>query len=454
MTKILLTTLVLLLSSAPALAQGGGAERLPESGATATRPAAASDEKARRESFDIVWRTINDNHFDPTFGGVDWAQVRVRYEPLAMSARSDAEFYDVLRRMIGELKLSHFVIYPPGALQTDTGANDKPGQPAIRRGAAGLDLRIIDGRPVVTRVESGSAAERAGLRTGYVILKVGNRDMAEMVSRLARSEMSEAYRQAHMRGAALSALEGAAGESRRVTFLDEQDRQREATLTLLESTDEMSQPLGNFPAVPTQFESRRIGDVGYIRFNIWVASMMPKLREAVRALSDTRAIIFDLRGNPGGLGIVSMGLAGTLTDREFSLGTMTQRRGHMNFIANPQPNPYKGAVVVLIDNLSASTSEIFALGLQEAGRAVVVGEQSAGAALPSVFSRLPTGATFQYAFADFKTPKGVLVEGRGVLPDREVKLDRRSLLAGSDAQLEAALELARRRAATTPAPTR
>ena len=90
----------------------------------------------------------------------------------------------------------------------------------------------------------------------------------------------------------------------------------------------------------------------------------------------------------------------------------------------------------MIDNGSASTSEIFAAGMQELGRAVVVGERSAGAALPSVFLKLPTGALFQYAVGDFKTPKGVLIEGRGVQPDIEVKLNRRELLGGHDSQLD------------------
>ena len=62
-----------------------------------------------------------------------------------------------------------------------------------------------------------------------------------------------------------------------------------------------------------------------------------------------------------------------------------------------------------------------------------------GAALPSVFGKLPTGALFQYAIADFKTPKGVLIEGLGVKPDIEVKLTRRALLEGRDPQLDAAV---------------
>src|SRR5207248_10995492 len=54
---------------------------------------------------------------------------------------------------------------------------------------------------------------------------------------------------------------------------------------------------------------------------------------------------------------------------------------------------------------------------------------------------LPTGAILQYAFADFKTPRGNLIEGHGVTPDFSVRLNRRALLAGHDAQLETAINV-------------
>jgi carboxyl-terminal processing protease len=444
MTRFLLTAFALLLFP-PQAAQDSAPPAARSATAGGSAPAAV-----RRDTFDMVWRTVNDNHFDPTFGGLDWARLRTRYEPLALSADTDAEFHDVLRRMVGELKLSHFAIYPPGALDSPPADEAKKDEPSSKRGTAGLDVRFIGGQAVISRVEPGSAAERAGLSTGFVIRQIGERDLTPSAGRPRAGDLSESYRQARLRAALLSALDGAVGETRRVTFLDGRGRVRVATLALLESTAEMSEPFGNFPAMPTQFEARRFGEVGYVRFNIWVASLMPKLRGAVRELRDARALVFDLRGNPGGLGVMGMGLAGMLSDQELSLGTMTQRRGHTNFLVNPQPGPFLGPVVVLLDNLSGSTSELFALGLQEAGRIVVVGERSAGAALPSMFVKLPSGAVFQFAFADFKTPKGVPVEGRGVVPDVEVRLDRRSLLTGRDPQLEAALDIARRRAAAAP----
>jgi len=140
---------------------------------------------------------------------------------------------------------------------------------------------------------------------------------------------------------------------------------------------------------------------------------------------------------------MAAGIAGFLekqNNEDKSMGTMRMRSGYQRFAVFPQPNPYFGPVAILTDGGSASTSEIFAAGMQELGRAIVVGERTVGAALPSIFTKLPTGALFQYAIGDFKTPKGTLIEGRGVAPDVEVKLTRRSLLEGRDVQLEMAIE--------------
>ena len=78
-------------------------------------------------------------------------------------------------------------------------------------------------------------------------------------------------------------------------------------------------------------------------------------------------------------------------------------------------------------------------GLQEAKRAVVVGDSTLGAVLPSVVEALPGGAVMQYVVADFKTPKGILLEGRGVQPDKRVVETRAALRTGRDPVLDAAL---------------
>jgi carboxyl-terminal processing protease len=234
-----------------------------------------------------------------------------------------------------------------------------------------------------------------------------------------------------------------------VAYQDGRDRAAEATLDIERLKGEMSAPLGNFPSQYTEFEAKRLaGGVGYIRFNIFVALLRQRIYDAIRSMSDAPGLIFDLRGNPGGFGAMSSGIAGLLETRQTSLGRMNMRSGYQNFAVFPQEKPFQGPIVIIIDGLSGSTSEVFSAGMQENGRAVVVGETSMGAALPSFFQKLPTGARFQYAIADFKTPKGVLIEGRGVIPDVEVLLTRPMLLRGGDAQLNEALEQIRKRSAS------
>jgi carboxyl-terminal processing protease len=93
--------------------------------------------------------------------------------------------------------------------------------------------------------------------------------------------------------------------------------------------------------------------------------------------------------------------------------------------------------------------------MQENGRAIIVGQPSLGAVLPSVIEKLPIGARLQYAIADFKTPHGVLIEGRGVLPDVPVEITRGELLAGRDPVLEKAIsELVKRQSTTNRSASR
>jgi carboxyl-terminal processing protease len=158
-------------------------------------------------------------------------------------------------------------------------------------------------------------------------------------------------------------------------------------------------------------------------------------------------IVIDLRGNPGGLGAMVMGFGGYFVDSTRSLGTMRTRQVSLNFVINPRSSrangstvePYSGPLAIMVDAMSASTSEIFATGMQRIGRARVFGERSAAAALPALMERLPSGDVFVHAVADFTDPAGKRVEGAGAVPDETVPLTVAGLLAGKDAPLDAAV---------------
>ena len=393
--------------------------------------------QVRLDTFNKVWSTVNEKHYDLTFNGVDWAKVREEYLPKAQAAKSDEEFHAVLRQMVGELELSHFNIFP--SAPATVGTADVPG-------SVGIDVVMLEGRPVIERVLKGSPAEAAGLRTGFVIEAIDGKPVAERLKPLRDSlgsrAMGDGLRRMYLERAVESALSGKGGTKVAVGYLDAVDKPGSAELERQPYTGEMSEPFGNFPKQQVIFESRLLpGNVGYIRFNMWMAPQAAKIRAAVREFAKADAIVFDLRGNPGGLGGMAGGAAGLLTDKRLDLGSVRTRGGQANLVAYPQTEPYLGKIFILTDHGTGSTSEMFAAGLQEIGRATVIGDTTAGAVLPSVFEALPTGWTFQYVISDYRSPKNILIEGRGVQPDIKVAPTRAHLLAGRDPHLDAALKL-------------
>jgi carboxyl-terminal processing protease len=410
-------------------------------GAPVAAPSGETRDAIRQQTFEIVWRTVKEKHFDPAMVGADWDKALENYAPRAAAVKSDRELYLLLQEMLGLLRQSHFNIIPPESLTPDD-------QDETSSGGVGVDLRLIGGAPTITRAEPDSSASRAGLRPGFQIKQVGEKPVGEILAAFAKSSERTGIEYIRMTRAVLAAINGDPGSQVKIVYLDDQDRTRETTLMRERLKGELSPRFGNFPPQYTEFETKRIanssGYIGYIRFNIFTAPVIKKLNAAITGFNDADGMIFDLRGNPGGIGGIATTIAGRICDKPGSLGMMKMRNGELKFAYFPQENRYAGPVAVLIDGMSASTTEVFSSGIQEMGRATIVGERSAGAALPSFFQKLPTGALFQFAVADFRTPKGVLIEGRGVIPDVEARYDRASLLAGRDAQLEAAIEQIRK----------
>jgi hypothetical protein len=119
---------------------------------------------------------------------------------------------------------------------------------------------------------------------------------------------------------------------------------------------------------------------------------------------------------------------------------LTTRETELKLIINPRAKTYKGPVAILVDGLSASTSEFLAGGLQDIGRVRIFGTRTVGAALPSMIEKLPNGDGFQYVFGHYVSASGKALEANGVTPDQEVTHTREALLAGRDLMLEAAID--------------
>jgi carboxyl-terminal processing protease len=184
-----------------------------------------------------------------------------------------------------------------------------------------------------------------------------------------------------------------------------------------------------------------------IGFNVWMTPVNGPFQQAIDRFRGADGLVIDLRGNPGGLAAMIMGLAGYFLPDRQTLGVMKTRESELKFVSIPRlvdgsgrrVEPFDGPVAVLVDGLTGSASECFTGGLQSLGRVRVFGQTSMGQALPALFDRLPNGDVFIHAWGDFVTGTGVRLEGRGVVPDEAVPTTRADLLAGRDRPLEAAL---------------
>jgi carboxyl-terminal processing protease len=239
-----------------------------------------------------------------------------------------------------------------------------------------------------------------------------------------------------------SMVRGEEGATLRAVFLDGGNRDVALDLALSSPPGEMV-TFGNLP--PLHLEIRRsmaAPGIGCFAFDLWFdpPRLMDELQKALSDCRDCDGFIINLRGNIGGLGALAMGFGGWFVDRpDQKLGTLITRDSRLNFVLNPRPQPFTRPLAILVDEMSASTSEIFAGGLQDLGRARVFGTRTPGAALPSTVEILPNGDRLQYAFANYISAKGEALEARGVIPDEVVRPTRGALLAGTDPALDAAV---------------
>jgi carboxyl-terminal processing protease len=371
-------------------------------------------QKLRQRTFDVVWKTVNDKYFDPQFGGVDWAGVRLKYAPQVASSNTDAELVGLLSRMLSEIKISHLQILDLTTLAKQLGRAE------VTRG---VTFRDIGGQVVATRIVERSPAAKAGLQPGFVLTTIDGMPVAN--ARNAEADLADDT------------------DTHRLAVLDEADRTREVSLDYaLPAAEALVSETILGAGRHVLFESRQLaGGIGYIHFTNFIEPLKKKLPPAFEAMRTASALVIDLRGNSGGDTEAGLALASMLVDKETQLAIERFRKGDDYYYkAKPRKGAYQGPVVVVIDENSRSESEMVTAGLQTAGRVVVVGKTSRGEVMDATFQPLPIESiALLYPMALPRTTKGVVIEGHGVIPDIDVSLTRQELLKNRDAQLEAAI---------------
>lgn len=382
----------LVLVAAPAFAR--------ESSAAPDRERAAMN----RQVFDRVWTEVRGQYYDPRLHGVDWNAARRTYRPQALAATDDRHLYRVLDQMLDLLDDDHAGAAPPAVARRQDSLRE-------RRAALGLSLRpdgTGDGGYVIEQVRAGSPAADAGVDIGWRLAVVDASGWTP------EQDVIE-------------------GRPVTLAFFDADGAPRPMVLT-----PRVMEPLPPFVA------DRSRPGVVVLRVEGFEAGLGRWMGEQLADLPPDTDVVIDLRSNPGGRLLEADAVLSCFLPRDRPWAIRTPRSGRRitlktaggcGELAEPVPNP----VAVLVDGQSRSAAELTPAALQEARRAVVVGERTAGAVLISQETRLPDGGRLTLSRADFVTSGGVRLEKNGVTPDIVVARSRDDRGRGRDPALEAAL---------------
>ena len=376
------------------------------------RPAAAFTEEQRLVS--EVWRIVDRAYVDDTFNHQNWWQVRQKALQQPLMNREQA--YGVIQKMLASLEDPFTRLLKPDqyrSLQTNTSGELTGVGLQIAQGTAGELL-------VISPIE-GSPADIAGIKPRDRILKING----VATSQLTLDEAAE-----RMRGPIGS----------RVTLTVTHDGADEP--------EDIAVVRDRISLNPVYADLRTLSDgtnFGYVRLGQFNANATPEVAHAIDRLEKqgASAYILDLRGNPGGLLQAGIDVARLWLDEGTVVYTVNRNGIQDSFTASGEALT-EDPLIILVNQGTASASEILAGALQDNGRARLVGERTFGKGLIQSLFSLSDGSGLAVTIAKYETPNHHDINRQGITPDVEVALEpisREQVGTDVDRQYQVAVDL-------------
>lgn len=279
----------------------------------------------------------------------------------------------------------------------------------------GMEIGLRKNQLQVISPLEQSPAKKAGLMAGDKILKVNGKDTVEMT-------LDET----------VNMIRGKKGTEVTLTILrNGWDEPKEFKLT---------RDIIQVPAMKWEIK----GDIAYIQLYQFSEKLLSDFDFTAGeiAASPAKKIILDLRNNPGGFLEVAQAIAGYFLDRGEVVTIEQFSKGNQQVYKSKGPTSLKSyPIVILINQGSASASEILAGALRDDRKIKLIGEKSFGKGSVQELQQLPGGASVKVTVANWLTPSGQLITERGLDPDVKVGMTEKDVEAGKDSQLDAAIEL-------------
>ena len=323
-----------------------------------------------KEDFDYFWQTINNNYCYWDKKKTDWNKVRQMYDSQVDTLTSKAAFISLLEKVFYELYDHH------ASLNTNTAESQR-----LVPSGADLWAEYRNGRPIITEVRLGSGADIAGIFAGMEVTALNDIPISTAIQNFLPKCLKQP--DAEAKNFALRVLLAGKHSEGRKLAVTYQNHQRiffpDQPVNLLEHANDK-----------TEIESKLLkGNIGYIIINNALGDndLIQLFDSTLSSLSETRAMILDLRNTPsGGNTSVARAIIGRFITKEgfyqkHELPSEQKETGIKRSwaeIVSPRKPVYKKPLIVLVDHWTGSVGEGIAIGFDALKRATIVGTRMAG----------------------------------------------------------------------------
>ncbi len=281
----------------------------------------------------------------------------------------------------------------------------------------GIGARVdtaADGGVEIIEPFEGQPAWNAGIRRHDVILAVDGVDVTDMPL-----------------GDAIQLIRGPKGA--KVTLLVQSPDQEPRDVVV--TRDRISIPVVEYEMLDN--------NIGYIYLGEFSTPAARQVNDALDDLlknNDPTGLILDLRGNPGGFLRTAVDISSEFVPDGLILIERFKDGKEQDYPSNGRGSALEIPLVVLVNQASASASEILAGAVQDSGRGILIGETTFGKGSVQIPHELSDGSLLRVTTARWFTPNGQEIHGKGLTPDIEVELTPEDLAAGDDLQRDRAIE--------------
>lgn len=348
-------------------------------------------------------------------GSVDfslfWDAWRVLQEKYPQALNPQKMVYGAISGMVKSLGDPYTVFMEPS--QAQLFRTDMEGEFE----GVGMEIGIRKEQLQVIAPLADTPAQKAGLRSGDKIIKIDDKDTFDMA-------IDEA----------VMLIRGSRGSQVRLTILR----------SGWEAPKEFN-IIRDVIRVPSLSWELKNGDIAYVKLYQFSQKAEQDFNRAAREILDSPAkvIVLDLRDNPGGYLEVAQDLAGWFLERDQLVTIEESAKGdRKEYKAQGPASLFTYPVVIIINQGSASASEILAGALRDNRGIQLIGETSFGKGSVQELQELSDGSFLKVTVANWLTPKGNLISQKGLEPDMEVELTEEDFSQEKDPPLEKAIEIA------------